>query len=149
MTAAGESVYFAGSPWTVILGVDSRGLEPVREFLDGLEDDYRKRLQVLITNLARLGTHEFFGHKAVKPYFDFPEVKIWEFKVRADIGGLRILFGFRPKNRIILLRGFVKKEDEADPAERDRARDVHNAHTRKYPDPAEPGPSKQTAQKRR
>ncbi|MBL8878200.1 MAG: type II toxin-antitoxin system RelE/ParE family toxin [Phycisphaerales bacterium] len=87
----------------------------VKEFLDSLSAKDRAKLFKLFELMANVGRIQD-GTK-----FKRLDGDVWEFKVRGQDTGLRVTC-YRSGNLLILLSGFPKKEDEADPGEVSRAK---------------------------
>jgi hypothetical protein len=129
---ADEVVYYRGQFWTVVHGVDRTGAMPVSDFLKSLEEDDRQKLEYVIVRHA--DEQNPLPNRHYKKFAQSRLGAIWEFKVYRLDGGLRVLFVTRSGRRIVMVRGFWKKEDDADPAEVRRAEEVFEAHVQRYPD---------------
>lgn len=80
---------------------------PVREFLDSLPPKiYRKAFWTLETvqQFGRAGSHYFKALKGARGLF--------EIRVTASRGDLRLLGFFAPGDKFVLVHGFVKKSQE-------------------------------------
>lgn len=83
---------------------NSRGEEPVREFLNGLNP---KVLQKVDASLCHL---EEYGYNLRRPTADYIGGKIYELRIQFAKDKVRILYFFFHGNQIVLLHGFLKRE---------------------------------------
>jgi len=106
--------------WTVEYYKDSRGREPVADFIESLPIEVQARVLRLIDLLAD------YGVLLKEPYTRQVRGKVRELRITAKSGEVRVLyFGFADK-RLVLLHGFVKK------TRRTPASDIEIAERRLY-----------------
>ncbi len=101
--------------WTVEFYRDSKGGEPVAEFLDVLPVEPRAKVLRLMELLAR------YGVLLKEPHTKQIRGKIRELRVTDSIGAVRVLYFGHTGKRLILLHGFVKKSDKTPQKEIDIA----------------------------
>lgn len=89
-------------PWRLIFFRQSRGDEPVREFLRSLPKAARIEAGAALTDLERLGP------ALRRPDADFLAEGIYELRFRALRVEYRILYFFA-EDRVVLAHGFMKK----------------------------------------
>lgn len=89
-------------PWRLIFFRQSRGDEPVREFLQSLPKAARIEAGAALTDLERLGP----GLR--RPDADFLAEGIYELRFRALRLEYRILYFFA-EDRVVLAHGFIEK----------------------------------------
>ena len=97
-------------PWTVDDYRGPGGARPVRRFLDGLSTAARAKVAAALTMLEQEGNQLRF------PRSRSLGAGLHEIRVTHPEGPFRILYGFRPGRRIVLLHGFVKRTEQT-PAE--------------------------------
>ena len=83
---------------------DTRGNQPVREFVLSLQKKTRKKLWTWTQALAADGPF------LRRPYADKVSGKIYELRVRFASDNIRILYYFFLRDKIVLLHAFRKKE---------------------------------------
>ena len=85
---------------------DTRGNEPVKEFLNSLSLSARVKMMRLIEFLAERGV------LLKEPYTKQIRGKIRELRVKDKQGAVRVLYFTYTGKRFILLHGFIKKTDK-------------------------------------
>jgi phage-related protein len=85
----------------------ARGENPVREFVDELDDTTQARFFAYVDMLKE------YGPNLKRPYADVVMGKIREMRPRQA----RVLYFFAVGDRIILVHGFLKKKDAIDPSD--------------------------------
>lgn len=94
---------------------DASGSEPVREWLQGLPPAEKKQIGIDIKAVQ-------FGWPLGLPLVDHLGGDIWEVRVRLESRIARILFAMEGEF-MVLLHGFIKKDQKTPKAELDLARD--------------------------
>jgi phage-related protein len=89
--------------WEVEYYVDSRGNEPVAEFVDSLPIEVQAKVLRLIDLLAN------YGVLLKEPYTKQIKGKLRELRITGRSGEIRILYFAFTNRRLVLLHGFVKK----------------------------------------
>jgi phage-related protein len=91
--------------WQVVYYQDRRGRRPVREFLDSLG---ATDLAAVMRGFALL---EEFGLAVGAPHVRSMGgyKKLWELRVRAQRGAIRLFYFAHTGRRFVILHGFVKK----------------------------------------
>lgn len=89
--------------WTVEYYMDSRGKEPVVDFLDALPIEVQAKTLRLIDLLANHGV------LLKEPYTRQIRGKLRELRITDRLGEIRILYFAFADRRLVLLHGFVKK----------------------------------------
>ena len=89
--------------WRVELYARDDGESPVEEFIDGLPTKVRARVRAAITYLEEV------GNRALAPVSKPLGEGLFELRVGAGHHEVRILYAFRPGQRMALLHGFLKK----------------------------------------
>lgn len=92
--------------WTVEYYRDSKGNEPVADFMDSLPIETQAKVFRLVELLA--------GHAVLlkEPYTRKVRGKIRELRIKDSQGAVRVLYFTYTGRRFILLHGFVKKTDK-------------------------------------
>jgi hypothetical protein len=101
---------YEGSRVTVVAAVSKNGRCPTLDFLDGLSRPDAAKLYAMFRRFADTGLIQD-GQK-----FKRLDGDVWEFKARGRDTGLRVTC-YRDGRLLILLTGFLKKEDDAPPRE--------------------------------
>jgi len=83
--------------------MDSRGKEPVADFLDALPVEDQAKVLRLIDLLGD------YGVLLKEPYTKHIRGKLRELRISVRIGNIRILYFAYTDRRLILLHGFLKK----------------------------------------
>lgn len=92
--------------WVVEYYRDSKGKEPVAEFIDALSNEARAKVFRTIKLLKD------YGVLLKEPYTRQVKSKIRELKIRDSGGAIRIFYFTFTGKRLILLHGFVKKTEK-------------------------------------
>ena len=92
--------------WIIDYYKDTRGNEPVKEFLNSLSLSARVKMMRLIEFLAERGV------LLKEPYTKQIRGKIRELRVKDKQGAVRVLYFTYTGKRFILLHGFIKKTDK-------------------------------------
>ena len=101
--------------WTIEYYRDSEDKEPAKQFIDSLPE--KARAQV-IRKIELLGK---YGVLLKEPYARHIRGKIWELRIMAGKGYIRVFYFSYTGRRLILLHAFLKKTDKTPPAEIDVA----------------------------
>jgi phage-related protein len=104
--------------WTVEYYMDSRGKEPVADFLDALPVEAQAKILRLIDLLGD------YGVLLKEPYTKHIRGKLRKLRISVRFGDVRILYFAYADRRLILLHGFVKKTSKM------RTRDIEIAEKR-------------------
>lgn len=91
---------------------DERGRAPVDEFMQGLEPAMRRKVTRNLAELERLGFQ--LGMPLARPIRGH---SFWELRVQAAGNIVRIFYFLVTGRRIILLHGFLKKDQRTPQAE--------------------------------
>lgn len=91
--------------WIVEYYRDSKGREPVAEFIDVLQTGTRAKVFRMIKLLKD------YGVLLKEPYTRHVRGKIREIRIKDSKGAIRILYFTFTGRRIILLHGFIKKTE--------------------------------------
>jgi phage-related protein len=91
--------------WQIVYYQDHRGQRPVREFLDGLNATDRAPVLRSFALLEEFGLAVGWPH--VRPITGHR--KLWELRVRGQVGAIRLFYLAHTDRRFIILHGFVKK----------------------------------------
>lgn len=84
---------------------DRRGRRPVREFLDSLSATDRAAVLHSFALLEEFGLSVGAPHvRSIRGYR-----KLWELRVRAQRGAIRLFYFAHTGRRFVILHGFVKK----------------------------------------
>lgn len=92
--------------WTVEYYMDSRGNEPVADFLDSLPIEVQVKVFRLIDLLGN------YGVLLTEPYTRKIKGKLRELRITDRAGQVRIIYFTYTNRRFVLLHGFVKKTRE-------------------------------------
>lgn len=93
--------------WTVEFYKDSKGIEPVAEFLDSLPVETKAKATRLLVLLSKQGT------LLKEPYVKHIRGKLWELRIKDKYGAIRIFYFSFTGKIFVLLHGFLKKTDKA------------------------------------
>jgi len=104
--------------WTVEYYMDSRGREPLADFIDSLPTEVQAKVLRLINLLAD------YGVLLKEPYTRQIRGKLRELRITAKSGEVRVFYFAFAEGRMVLLHGFVKK------ARRTPIRDIEIAERR-------------------
>jgi len=104
--------------WTVEYYMDSRGREPVADFIDSLPVEVQAKILRLIDLLAD------YGVLLKEPYTRQIRGKLRELRITSKSGEVRVFYFAFAEKRMVLLHGFVKK------ARRTPIRDIEIAERR-------------------
>src|ERR1700675_1534303 len=85
------------------------GARPVRAFLDGLSVAARARVAAALTMLEQEGNQLRF------PRSRSLGAGLHEMRIAHPEGPFRIIYGYRPGRRVVLLHGFVKRTEQTPP----------------------------------
>jgi len=89
--------------WTIVFYTTAEGSEPVRAFLESLDQKTQTRFEWSVEQLRVRNTH------AAEPLVKHIEDKVWELR-RASSGNIyRVMYFFFTGRQIVLLHGFQKK----------------------------------------
>lgn len=94
---------------------DSKGNEPVANFIDSLPLGTRAKVFRLIELLAK------YGVLLKEPYTKQVRGKVRELRIKDSKGAIRVLYFTYTGKRFILLHGFIKKGDKTPEREIDMA----------------------------
>ncbi len=97
--------------WELRYYLDSRGGNPVEEFIKGLPEEDRAFVR------ARIGFLGELGNRVREPHSKSLGRGLFELRTRSR----RILYCFKPGNVIVLLHGFTKKTQKTPQREMDVA----------------------------
>jgi phage-related protein len=89
--------------WTVEYYRDSKGNEPVADFIEALPNETQVKVFRIIDLLGE------YGVLLKEPYTRQIRGKIRELRVKDPQGAIRVLYFSYTGRRIILLHGFIKK----------------------------------------
>jgi len=103
--------YNCAVDWIVEFYQDSKGTEPVADFIDSLPIETQAKIVRLIDLLAQHGV------LLKEPYTKQIKGKLREMRVIDRAGNVRILYFTHTGKRFILLHGFVKKTAKTPAAE--------------------------------
>jgi phage-related protein len=101
--------------WTVSFYVDARGEQPVRTFLEGLDQRTQARFDWSIEQLR------IRNLQAGEPLVRHLEGRIWELRRESNTNIYRLLYAMLSNQRIVLLHGFQKKTQRTPRADIDLA----------------------------
>jgi len=96
------------SAWQVVFYITRSGNKPVREFLDTLPVPDRAAVLRNLSLLQEFGLD--VGAPLVRPIRG--RRKLWELRVRATKGAIRVFYFAHTGRRFVLLHGFVKKSQK-------------------------------------
>jgi phage-related protein len=102
--------------WIIERYERDNGESPVEDFINGLPTKGRAKVWAALTYL------EEAGNQAVAPVSKPLGQGLFEVRVGSGRYEVRILYGFRPGHRIVLLHGFLKKAQAIPARELDIAR---------------------------
>src|SRR3989344_9457630 len=97
---------------------DDKGNDPIQEFLINLGKSNRILIAKTRQGLDKLRNRAY--HK--EPLSKHLEPGLWELRIRAGTDILRIIYTFEKGQIIILIHGFVKKDQKTPAGELDLAR---------------------------
>lgn len=97
---------------------DSSGKSPVEEFLDKLEQTNKLLYDQTLKGIEKLRNRAY--HK--EPLSKYLESGIWELRIRSKSNLLRVIYTFTKGQIIILLHGFIKKQQRTPQNELEEAR---------------------------
>jgi len=92
--------------WTVEYYRDSKGNEPVADFIDALPNETQAKVFRIIDLLGE------YGVLLKEPYTRQVRGKIRELRLKDVQGAIRILYFTYTERRFILLHGFIKKTEK-------------------------------------
>jgi len=92
--------------WTVEYYRDSKGNEPVADFIDALPNETQAKVFRIIDLLGE------YGALLKEPYTRQVRGKIRELRLKDRQGAIRILYFTYTGRRFILLHGFIKKTEK-------------------------------------
>ena len=104
-----------GMDWVVEFYQNSKGREPVADFIDSLSIDAQAKILRLIDLLAR------YGVLLKEPYTKQIRGKLREMSIIDKTGNVRILYFTYTGKRFVLLHGFIKKTGKTPVTEVDLA----------------------------
>ena len=117
--------------WVVEFYRDTKGKEPVADFVDSLPVDAQVKIFRLIDLLAK------YGVLLKEPYTKQIQGKLRELRIIDKAGNIRILYFTYTGRRFILLHGFMKKTGKTPGAEiktaEKRMKDFIERHGGKQP----------------
>lgn len=91
------------------------GKSPVRDFIDSLDGSSQRKFFFV------KGLLEEFGHKLPQPHAKYVGDDIFELRFTGKEGGIRILYFFFYRDKVILTNGFIKKTDKLPQREKEVA----------------------------
>lgn len=95
----------------VVYFVDSKGNNPVSEFLDILSGNQQSKILRILHNI------EEYGLSAVIPHVrKLSGTPLWEIRILGH-DNIRIIYVIPDKFRVLLLHGFIKKKQKTPPKE--------------------------------
>ena len=101
--------------WSIVLYTDARGVEPVRQFLLGLDVRTQERLGWSLEQLRLQNV------RARGPLVRHLQGKLWELREESRTKIYRLLYVFLSGRWIVILHGFQKKTQRTPPGEIDVA----------------------------
>jgi phage-related protein len=104
--------------FVILFYKDKKGKRPVEEFIIGLKRKNNPLAEQTIKGLEKLRNRAY--HR--EPLSKYIEAGLWELRIRARTDILRILYTFSKGRIIVLLHGFIKKQQKTPPGELDLAR---------------------------
>ncbi|MCL2062238.1 MAG: type II toxin-antitoxin system RelE/ParE family toxin [Firmicutes bacterium] len=112
--------------WVVEFYKKENGEVPVKEFLDTISDDLRRK------TLREISLLQEFGNKLREPYSKHLENGIFELRIKFASNISRVLYFFCIDNVIILTNGFIKKTQKTPPQEIEKAVNYKKDYERRY-----------------
>lgn len=112
--------------WTINFYKDSKGKEPIKEFLISLSDEGRAKV------LKLLGMIKTYGVLLKEPYTRQVKDKIRELRTNDKYGEIRILYFAYTGRTIVLLHGFIKKTEKTPTGEIEIAEKRLKDYTERY-----------------
>ena len=106
---------------TVYYYISSRGENPVKEFLDSLEESQQAKILRIFQHIEEYGLQAVLPH--LKKVTDTP---LWEIRTLGR-DNIRILYIVPEKDAILALHGFIKKKQKTPRKEIDTAVDRYEA----------------------
>lgn len=91
----------------VIYYREADGIVPVREWLNAI---WRRDHRAAEKCLAQIGLLKLFGHELRRPIADYLRDGVYELRVRTGRAQHRILYGFKGRNRAVLVHGLTKEK---------------------------------------
>lgn len=113
--------------WQIDFYEDEQGESNVKEFLDSIENE---KLKAKV--LKDIGLLQNRGTELRKPHADYIEDGIWELRTKQSSNISRILYFTFTNNKIVLLNGFIKKQQKTPRNEIDRAKKYKNDYLRRF-----------------
>ena len=92
--------------WNIIFYEKADGKVPVQEFLDSLPEKH------LAKALRDIDVLELYGTKLKEPHVKHIKGKLWELRIKSASDISRIFYFIPVGPDIVLLHGFVKKEQK-------------------------------------
>ncbi len=111
--------------YEVLYYKNSKGAEPAREFIDGLQSNVRAKVRVWLDELAK------HGPDLPRPYADKVRGKIRELRIRFGSNSYRVMYFFYGKH-IIMTHGFMKKTNKVPNQEINTAECLMHDFLRRY-----------------
>lgn len=87
----------------VIYYEDSKGIKPVKEFINKLDAN---QMAKILARITFLGKHWL---ELRRPFVDYLGDKLYELRIKLASGNIRIIYAYMFHNHIVLLHGVVKK----------------------------------------
>lgn len=94
------------SEWAIVFYRDERGSSPVREFLQGLDDEVRASMGWAIDQLRLRNV------RAGMPLVRHLEGDLWELRRESRTNIYRLIYFFFRGRRIVFVHGFQKKSQK-------------------------------------
>jgi phage-related protein len=91
------------------------GKSPVRDFIDSLDGSTQRKFFFAKRLL------EEFGHRLPQPHAKYVGDDIFELRFTGKEGGIRILYFFFHRDKVIFTNGFIKKTDKLPSREKETA----------------------------
>jgi phage-related protein len=125
------SKHLETSRWRVVFYEDHAGCKPVKDFLDALPTPDRVSVTRNMKLLEEFGLD--VGAPIVRPVSD--RRKLWELRIKATSGAIRIFYFAHTSQCFVMLHGFIKKSRKTPPRELDiaenRMHDILNREKQK------------------
>ncbi|MDO8503139.1 MAG: type II toxin-antitoxin system RelE/ParE family toxin [bacterium] len=102
----------------IIFYKSTEGSSPIEEFLDDLERVNSLLYAQTLKGLEKLKNRAY--HK--EPLSMYLELGLWELRIRSENNILRVIYTFTKGQIIILLHGFIKKQQKTPTSELEEAR---------------------------